>query len=119
MSDPRSRASPARAIIISRARRSQHRQRPELIMTLTLDLSPEVESQLRQIIAQRDSAAAKRLLADALAPAVETLFSRPVGPPSSTQFKATLDRLVTEAGEDLPPLSDQAVSREGIYGDHP
>ncbi len=88
-------------------------------MTLTLDLSPEVESQLRQIIARHDAAAAKRLLADALAPIVETLLHQPVGPPSSAEFQAKLDRLVTEAGKDLPVLSDHAVSREGIYGDHP
>ena len=88
-------------------------------MTLTLDLSPEVESKLRQIIARHDAAAAQRLLAEALAPIVETLFRQPVGPPSSTEFQAKLDRLVSEAGRDLPSLSDHAVSREGIYGDHP
>ncbi len=88
-------------------------------MTLTLDLSPDVESRLRQIIARRDAVAARRLLADALAPIVETLFHQPVTPASSAEFSARLDRLVTEAGEDLPVLSDHAVSREGIYGDHP
>ena len=87
-------------------------------MTLTLDLSPEVESQLRRIIARRDTAAARRLLANALAPIVENLFHQPaVG--SSAEFKARLDRLVSEAGKDLPALSDHAVSREGIYGNHP
>ncbi len=88
-------------------------------MTLTLDLSPEVETQLRRIIARQDAAAARRLLADALAPIVDTMFHQPAVPTSGAEFRAKLDRLVTEAGEDLPVLSDQAVSREGIYGDHP
>ncbi len=88
-------------------------------MTLTLDLSPEVESQLRQIIARRDAAAARSLLADALAPIVEALLQQPAANASSTQFSAQLDRLVAEAGEGLPSLSDHAVSRDGIYGDHP
>ncbi len=88
-------------------------------MTLTLDLSPEIESRLRQIIARRDAAAARRLLADALAPVVETLFHEPVAPANSAELSAKLDRLVAEAGKDLPVLSDHAVSREGIYGDHP
>ena len=88
-------------------------------MTLTLDLPPEVESQLRQIIARRGAVAAKRLLADALNPIVEALLHQPVAPPSSKEIRAQLDRLIAEAGEDLPTLSDHAVNREGIYGDHP
>ncbi len=88
-------------------------------MTLTLDLSPEVESRLRQIITRRDAGAARRLLADALAPIVESLLRQPAAPANCADFSANLDRLVAEARGDLPALSDQAVSREGIYGDHP
>ena len=87
-------------------------------MILTLDLSPEVESELRQIIARRDTAAAQRLLADALAPIVEALFRQPYEATSSAEFSARLDCLITEAGRDLPTLSEHAVSREGLYRDH-
>ena len=42
---------------------------------------------------------------------------------SSEEFKAVLDRLAAKfeefAGPNVQPLSDYAVSREGIYEDHP
>ena len=42
---------------------------------------------------------------------------------SYEEFKARLDEFADKftelVGPDFPPLSDYAVSREGIYGDHP
>lgn len=42
---------------------------------------------------------------------------------SLEEFKVLLDELAEKfmefAGPDLPPLSDYATSREGIYEDHP
>ena len=42
---------------------------------------------------------------------------------SHEEFKVLLDELADKftefVGPDFPPLSDYAVSREGIYGDHP
>ena len=42
---------------------------------------------------------------------------------SAEEFKAALDRLADKfeefAGPDCPSLSDYAMSREGIYEDHP
>ncbi len=88
-------------------------------MNLTLELSPEVESQLRQVIARRDTAAARRLLANALAPIVEALLRQPAAPPSGAELRAMLDRLVSEAGKDVPVLSEKAISRASIYREIP
>ena len=42
---------------------------------------------------------------------------------STEEFEAILDRLAAKAmefdGPDVQPLSDYAMSREGIYADHP
>lgn len=97
--------------------------------TITLQLSPELEQKLRESIARRDTQSIQQLLADAFAPTVKALLEQP-----STQFneqelededelEAKMDRLLDElvlsSGLNLPKLSDYAVSREGIYEEHP
>lgn len=96
--------------------------------TITLQLSPELEHKLRESIARRDAQSIRQLLADAFAPTVEALLEQ-----TPTQFnhqewededelEASIDRLLDEFAlsvGSIPTLSDYAVSREGIYEDHP
>ncbi|MGE0821078.1 MAG: hypothetical protein AB7G75_26185 [Candidatus Binatia bacterium] len=92
-------------------------------MQVTFELSPDIEARLRQSIAHGDTETARRLLADALTPTVEALLQEmPVDLPEA-EFEAVADQLADELMASLepntPPLSDYAVSRAGIYGDHP
>jgi len=88
-------------------------------MTITLELSPETETRLRKVVARRDTESVRRLLVEAVTPMVEALLAEPsYARLSSDEFDALLDKLAQSTG-DVPTLSDYAVSREGIYGDHP
>jgi hypothetical protein len=59
-------------------------------MNITLELSPEIEASLRQAVARRDAESARRLLAAAAAPTVETLLSRPQAAPEDLSEKELL-----------------------------
>jgi hypothetical protein len=86
-------------------------------MTITLELSPEQENRLRAGAAQHDAQAVREILLQALDSAVEGFLRTPVRPPEAS-LPALLDKIATEL-HDAPALSDQAVSRAGIYADHP
>ncbi len=88
-------------------------------MTIELKLSPETETSLREAFACHDEAGVRRLLADIAFPRVEAMFRVPASPPAPTvaDLDAILDQVAEVAGPDLPTLSDEAVSREGIYTD--
>jgi antitoxin ParD1/3/4 len=92
-------------------------------MQITLELSPEIEVRLRQSIAQGDAEAARRLLAEVLTPTIEALLQEMPADLTEAEFEAVADQLADELRADLgpnaPSLSDYAVSREGIYEDHP
>jgi len=93
-------------------------------MTITLDLTPDMEARLRAIAARRDSETIRQLLAEALAPTVEALLRKPASRTASEpELEALLDQLADEfeacAAPDVPPLPDDAVARAGIYRDHP
>lgn len=92
------------------------------MMTITLNLSPEQEAQLRSLIARQDAVSIRNLLAEAVAPTVEALLSQPSEELSIDEFDAILDQLADEMasyfGPNPPVLSDYAVSRAGIYEDH-
>lgn len=94
--------------------------------TITFELSPELEAKLRDTIARNDAESTCQLLAEALVPTVEALLQKPQEPISLEEFDRLLDELdelndeiIAEHGGDLPVLSDYAMSREGIYEDHP
>lgn len=91
-------------------------------MTITLDLTPDMEAQLRETVARRDAGAIRRFLAEALAPTIERLLRDSASEPSEN-VEALLDQLADEfeasAGPDVAPLSDDAVTRAGIYREHP
>jgi hypothetical protein len=95
---------------------------------ITLELSPEAEVKLRESAARRDGEAVRRLLTEAVGPslnaAVEALLRDPSGGLAGradgltdAEFEALADELVTMTPA-LPPLPDEAISREGIYADH-
>ena len=92
-------------------------------MTITLELSPEVEAKLRAGIARHDAESILRLLAEALAPTVEALLRQTPAPLSADEFEALIeelaDKLEVRIEPNVPVLSDYAVSRAGIYEIHP
>jgi antitoxin ParD1/3/4 len=92
-------------------------------MQITLKLSPDVEVRLRESIANGDAEAVRRLLEEALTPTVEALLRETPVELIDTEFEAVADQLVDELtaslGSNVPSLPDYAVSRAGIYGDHP
>ena len=92
-------------------------------MTITLELPPEAEAQLWAEIRRRDADGVQRLLAQALAPTVAALLHQTADELSDSEFEATADRLADEFAACRPfsalSLSEFALSRAGIYQDHP
>jgi antitoxin ParD1/3/4 len=92
-------------------------------MTITLELSPELQAKLQESISCGDAAAAQRVLSEAFAPTVAALLAETPPPLSDAEFEALADELADHheacAGDGATFLSDEAISREGIYGDHP
>ena len=90
---------------------------------ITLELLPEVEARLRAGIARHDAESVRQLLADSFAPTVEALLRQTPDQLSNEEFEALADQLADELaiciGPNAPALSDYAVSRAGIYADHP
>jgi antitoxin ParD1/3/4 len=92
-------------------------------MTITLELSPDVQARLRAKIARQDAESIRQLLADTFAPTVEALLQQPGDQMNEDEFEAIADSLADEwaacVKSPTPILSDYAVSRAGIYEDHP
>ena len=93
-------------------------------MTITLDLSPEMEALLRESAARQDAEAVRRVLTDAMAPTVEALLRESASRTArDDEAEILLDRLADQLeacmGSDVAPLPDDAVSRAGIYRNHP
>lgn len=91
--------------------------------TITLELSPELEHKLRESIVRRDSRRMRQLLADAFAPTVEALLGEAPNQAHDDEFELLADRLADEFAScfdsSVPMLSDEALSRASIYGEHP
>lgn len=94
-----------------------------MTLTITLDLTPTQEQELQESIATHDKATARKLIANAIEPAIEALFQEKPRRLSLEEFKALSDELVeafaASIGPDTPILSDYAMSREGIYEGYP
>jgi hypothetical protein len=92
-------------------------------MTITLDIPHDTEVQIHEYAARGDANAVHRLLADALDAAVESLIrSHMLSKPSHDDFELLADQLadtfMAYITPDSPPLSGDAVSRQGLYEDH-
>jgi antitoxin ParD1/3/4 len=90
-------------------------------MTITVHITPDIEKQVQENISLGNTDAVRRLLVEALEPTVDALMNNK--PQLSVEeFEIMLDRLAEKfmeyVGPDVPPLSDYALSREGIYEDH-
>jgi len=92
-------------------------------MQITVELSSDVEVRLRESVAHGDVDAVRRLLVEVLTPTVEALLQEVPTELTDTEFEAVADQLANELtaslGPNVPSLSDYAVSRAGIYEDHP
>lgn len=92
-------------------------------VTITIKIPHDVEMQIREHAAQGNVDAVRHLLIEALDPTVEALIRHYTSLKlSDDEFDALADQLADEfmayVGPDCPPLSDYAVSREGLYEDH-
>lgn len=87
-------------------------------MTITLKLSPEQEHLLRAGAAQQDAQAVREILLQAVDSTVEGLLRTSTRRPTTRTLPALLDKIAAEL-RDVPAVSDEAVSRAGIYADHP
>ena len=92
-------------------------------MTITIEIPPDIEMQIRENAARGNVDAVRHLLIEALGPTVEALIrSHTSSKLSDEEFEALADQLADEfmeyVGPDCPLLSDYAVSREGLYEDH-
>jgi antitoxin ParD1/3/4 len=92
-------------------------------MKITLELPPDVEARLRESAARYDVDAMRRLLVEVFTPTVDALLRDLPDALTNTDFEAVADQLADELtacrGPHAPLLSDYAVSRAGIYEDHP
>jgi antitoxin ParD1/3/4 len=90
-------------------------------MTITVQVPPDIERQIRKSVSLGEIDAVRHLLLEVLEAEVETLMSN--NPQlSDDEFEALADQLADEfmvsVRPDCPPLSDYAVSREGLYEGH-
>ena len=92
-------------------------------MKITLELPPDVEARLRESAARYDADTVRRLLVEAFTPTVDALLRELPDALTDTAFEAVADQLADELTAcrrpNAPVLSDHAVSRAGIYEDHP
>jgi plasmid stability protein len=87
-------------------------------MTITLKLSSEQEQRLRAGAARHDAQTVREILRQAVDSTVEELLRAPGHRPQADVLTAVLDKIAAEF-RDAPALPDEAVSRAGIYADHP
>ena len=86
-------------------------------MTITLKLSSEQEQRLRAGAARHDAQMVREVLRQAVDSTVEELLRTSGQQPQAIKLPALLDKIAAEL-RDAPALSDEAVSRAGIYADH-
>jgi hypothetical protein len=87
-------------------------------MTITLELSTKQENRLRAGAARHDAQTVREVLLQAVDSTVEGLLRTSDRGPKGKRLSALLDQIASGL-HDAPALSDEAVSRAGIYADHP
>jgi hypothetical protein len=87
-------------------------------MTIKLKLSSEQEHRLRAGAARKDAQVVREVLLQAVDSTVEGLLHASVHRPKANSLSGLLDQIADEL-RDAPALSVEAVSRAGIYADHP
>lgn len=87
-------------------------------MTIMLELSPDQEQRLKAGAARHDAQVVREVLLQAVDSTVEALLHTSAPPPEADRLSVLLDQLASELRE-APALPDEAVSRAGIYADHP
>ncbi|MEP7012373.1 MAG: hypothetical protein ABJC13_18795 [Acidobacteriota bacterium] len=87
-------------------------------MTITLQLSSEQEHRLRAGAAQKDAQVVREILIQAVDSTVEGLLRTSFHRLKGSTLTALLDE-IADGFRGAPVLSDEAVSRAGIYADHP
>jgi hypothetical protein len=92
-------------------------------MAITNELPDELEMKIREQAASGNVDAVRRLLIEALNPTVDALMRRHAAAElSDEEFEMLIDQMTdlftAYVGADRPPLSDDAVSRAGLYEGH-
>lgn len=94
-----------------------------MTLTVTLSLAPDVEAELRDSIAHKDTERIRQMLTDALTPTIEALLHEPATLSDDEEWEGLveqlLDTVATADPASLPVLSEYATTRAGIYEEHP
>lgn len=96
-----------------------------MTLTVTLELTPGQEKKLRTGLARQDEESVRQLLLDVIEPMIVDLFAQTeqVATKDEDEWNRLSTLLMDTVADRLPAdftgLSDYAVSREGIYADHP
>jgi hypothetical protein len=88
-----------------------------LPMTITLNLSPEQEQRLRMGADHQDVQAVREVLLQAVDSTVQELLNSSARKDKTRDLSALLDQIAS-VFKNAPVLPDEALTREGIYGDH-
>lgn len=92
-------------------------------MVLVLELTPEMEEHFREGVAHQDLSQVKNVLTRAVENYLESFAFQPAVPMTEEEWDREADALteLVDANIDstAPVLSDFALTRESIYGDHP
>jgi hypothetical protein len=85
-------------------------------MTITLQLSPDQERLLRAGAVRQDAAAVREILLQAVDSTVEEILRTAVRQPKTGNLSSLLDKIAADL-RDAPALSDEALTRSGIYSE--
>lgn len=93
-------------------------------MTITVQIPRELEAKIHEKVARGDMNSIRHLLLDALMPEIaeawinKNLQSKLSNDEFESLADQAVDKFMSYVGPNFPPLSDYAVSREGIYEDY-
>jgi hypothetical protein len=75
----------------------------DMTLTVTLELSPEMEAKLREGLGRGDAEKVRQLLMDALGPTVEALLQQTIDYVGNDEFEAIADQLADELAACVEP----------------